>query len=410
MSYKLPNDSSKRWIHRRLAWLLETFGTDRIKSCRTLRPTPEDFPAPWDGSIDGLSGLMDLLTDRYSLSGQPIVFGLDPEAQTDEVAEFLRQAPPMAGCFMPLEDGRLAIMLHPHSLDDRAYLVGVLGHELGHVLHYVSRTYDFNESPLDSEPLTDLTAIAFGLGVFSANASFRVTPAPFDQRITGAGYMTAQELCYGLALVTRLRGESADDIAEALALEQRGYYRAAMLEIDHLTSDRIAAGDLPDEDPDGDAMPYVVQTGDERWKMLIWHPDQIRPLQRNERGYFEPTAEFRQASGWPNHREEILRVLGRWAFDFTYEHLEELFFPAKSELTRWHWDNGGEFPRDGIFVADRFIDETLGIAREGQFPAEIEIDAGGMDRQAWIDWLARRIEGKTISRPLLEALRKELST
>jgi len=82
-------------------------------------------------------------------------------------------------------------------------MVATLSHELAHVKLLGKELLVKND-----EPLTDLTTIAFGLGIFSANSPFRFHQGYDSWGYKREGYLNQMEWGHALAYYARTRSEA----------------------------------------------------------------------------------------------------------------------------------------------------------------------------------------------------------
>jgi hypothetical protein len=102
---------------------------------------------------------------------------------------------------------RNRIRLAPELVADPIALVAVFAHELGHELLLGSRRIDHSRP--DHESLTDLLTVFYGLGIFTANASFEVRqhPSGKGKQPLARGYLREDALAEALVYYAQLRGE-----------------------------------------------------------------------------------------------------------------------------------------------------------------------------------------------------------
>ncbi len=84
-------------------------------------------------------------------------------------------------------------------------LVATLAHELAHERLLGEGRIDPDRA--DGEPLTDLTTVFFGFGIFSANAAFEFSSSSRGWSTSALGYLTERMYGYALAYWSTLRGE-----------------------------------------------------------------------------------------------------------------------------------------------------------------------------------------------------------
>ena len=155
------------------------------------------------------------------------------------------------------EKGRIVIWLEKTRLDEPHSVVSTLAHELGHVLLLADGRCDQNTP--DHEPLTDLLAVYFGLGVFMANNALREV----NWRSGGwsgwslgrRGYLRIPDFAYALALYAHARGEHRPQWAKYLRPDVRALFKT---ESKHLAAGTIPPFDGPD--PDGTTLDDETDT------------------------------------------------------------------------------------------------------------------------------------------------------
>jgi hypothetical protein len=89
---------------------------------------------------------------------------------------------------------------------DPMRLIAVVAHELGHQRLLGEGRLDSDRA--DHEPLTDLAAVHFGMGIFDANAASDFTQGSAGWRRQTLGYLTEPMDGYALACYTRARGDA----------------------------------------------------------------------------------------------------------------------------------------------------------------------------------------------------------
>jgi hypothetical protein len=102
------------------------------------------------------------------------------------------------------DDGKYEIWLNRGLLSDPENLVATLAHEIAHI-----KLLGENRMQVNNEPLTDLTTIVFGLGIFNANAAFQTFKDYHSYRFRSQGYLSQIQWGYALALFGYIRGEKS---------------------------------------------------------------------------------------------------------------------------------------------------------------------------------------------------------
>lgn len=135
-----------------------------------------------------------------------------------------------AGLYHRNSAGKTQISIEGELLKDPMALVGVLAHELGHVI--LLRPGLVDQKDKDMEPLTDLLTVFFGLGIFTANSAFR-----FKQYSNNGtqgwsakklGYLSEEQYGYALARYAFERGETKPPWIKHLCTNVAGYTRRSL--------------------------------------------------------------------------------------------------------------------------------------------------------------------------------------
>ncbi|MFK7740724.1 MAG: hypothetical protein AB8H80_10405 [Planctomycetota bacterium] len=232
---RCPVDSaSSDWLVYRLGWLVETFGLEAgLQS--VLRPTEEDFPERFDGERDSLWPALERIAARL---GVPIdAIDLNVYDKEDSHGDLMRasgldgrwSSTGAAGFYF--EGSRhysinveRSVAKHPTSA------VATLAHELCHALLLGGRHLKGDEE--DGEPLTDLAAVFFGYGIFTANSLIRESSwhsaARSGWSVGRQGYLTFPIVGYALALHASLRAESRPRWGRYLRADARAPFRQGM--------------------------------------------------------------------------------------------------------------------------------------------------------------------------------------
>lgn len=134
-----------------------------------------------------------------------------------------------AGLYISATDeSRLVIAVRSSKLNNPLAVVATMAHELAHVILLGGNLVD-RESQ-DMEPLTDLTIVFLGLGIFTANAA-----AQFEQHQDGRsqgwsmqrlGYLSEQMYGYALVKFAFERGGKTARLEKIPIDERRGILQA----------------------------------------------------------------------------------------------------------------------------------------------------------------------------------------
>jgi hypothetical protein len=244
-------EPSRVWTERRMGWVMDRFGPERVRQARVILPTSDDFPDAYDGSEAAGERLFDRVCTyagversrvhlawvtgddgrRDPAAGGPLLVGRDGTTSG------------AAGLYVSGGDVEHAelIAIDRRNLADPMQLVATAAHELCHV-HLLG---DGHVSPdeEDHEPLTDLLTVCLGLGIFGANASVQDRAWSHAQMsgwsVSKLGYLYQLTWAYALAVFAWVRGEAAPKWARHLRPDVRSVFRNASRYLDkHGPSER----------------------------------------------------------------------------------------------------------------------------------------------------------------------------
>jgi hypothetical protein len=196
-----------------------------------ILPVAEHFPDPYDGTDEAV----DILFQRVCGYMRVDERNIDLEVFPDQADELHRVVPfwhgdsgGTAGLYISATDqSRLVIAIRSSKLKNPLAVVATLAHELAHVILLGGNLVD-RESQ-DMEPLTDLTTVFLGLGIFTANAA-----AQFEQHQDGRsqgwsmqrlGYLSEEMYGYALAKFAFERGEESPGWKKYLSTNVSAFYK-----------------------------------------------------------------------------------------------------------------------------------------------------------------------------------------
>ena len=206
-----------------MQWLAAQFGAASLLETPMVLPTPEFFPEPFSGCEEDVRPMLVrvcqfLRTDpgRVDLS----YFDGDQVQKTEDGAVL----PSAAGFYVQGEGSqRPLIRISSKVLSDPLALVATLAHEVAHDRLLGEKRLTVNVP--DHEPLTDLTTVFFGLGIFPANTAFRT--AAWSEGMmqmfqwSSQGYLKDNVFGYAMALRAWLRGEAQVPWSSHLSINPR---------------------------------------------------------------------------------------------------------------------------------------------------------------------------------------------
>jgi hypothetical protein len=202
-------EARARWLHQNYRWLEDNLAPrDAGAPRRLILPTPEFFPMRNTRDHAFASAVFDRTRDYLDMAEWPCRLTAQDDEDRERREALYRggavgdgRSQGAAGTFSAGEE--IEITYAPDLLSDPTGLVATLAHELAHYL-----LFDIEGDPPagwdELEPLTDLTAVVEGFGVFLCNNAFN-----FGQWNDGQwqgwqwntrGYLNTAELGFALGI------------------------------------------------------------------------------------------------------------------------------------------------------------------------------------------------------------------
>jgi hypothetical protein len=219
-----------------MSWLLSEFGERRLRG-EVVLPTDEYFPGSYRGSEQDVRLVLDRLCKHMDIDPGRVRLeygdgGADPELSAHVPVH--TESTGAAGLH-EAHLGSSVVTVSNELLDRPMALVATIAHELGHVLLLGERRIEADRP--DHEPLTDLLAVFFGLGIFGANAAFDYSRDMRGRysytRSSRLGYLTEPMYGYALALYAWRRGEPDPSWARYLDTNPRALLRQGLRYLTH---------------------------------------------------------------------------------------------------------------------------------------------------------------------------------
>lgn len=212
-------DERRKWLEYAFDWLVGAFGEDSISQRRILIPHHSDFPIRYNGDHESAHQTVAIIARQMEIDPSDIGLLFYKEG-VDELASggahgnklYMGQGKYAGGRYLgKADDGKYHIALEERKLHQPEFMVATLAHELAHIKLLGEQRLEEND-----EQLTDLTTVAFGLGVFNANAAFTTFQDFQSHGWQKLGYLKQMDWGYILALFAALRKENDPDWAKHL--------------------------------------------------------------------------------------------------------------------------------------------------------------------------------------------------
>jgi len=204
-------EADKDWTEQSMLQLIQMFGPEYFKDLNTVIPDKKYFDYKFTGDNSDAFYIMERLVDIMHINPLDIGLGFYYSGSAErfvttpqEKLKGGRQS--SAGQYFDHGLGPKEIWINESQIQDTISLIATLAHELSH--YKLLGEYRIEEN---DEHLTDLTAIAFGFGVFIGNSYFKFTKWQDRQRsgweMTKKGYLPEQVTAYAMAWLAHYRNE-----------------------------------------------------------------------------------------------------------------------------------------------------------------------------------------------------------
>ena len=231
-------DNDRDWIEDSMLYLSNELGYDDFRSLKTITPTKDYFDYTFKGTEDDAGYIMNKIMSIMGINGWEIDL-LYYSEQPVELSEGLTATPSdnlkgnwkgTAGKYVDRGLGKKEIWIEIGQLKKPQSLIATISHELSHY-----KLLGENRIGENDEHLTDLTAIAFGFGIFIANSMFDFSQwtGSFQQgwQMNNQGYLPEQMVAYAMAWLVAYRGESIQ-MEKYLNKSSYKYYRKSIKYLD----------------------------------------------------------------------------------------------------------------------------------------------------------------------------------
>ncbi|WP_395051943.1 hypothetical protein [Flavobacterium sp.] len=214
---KLPvTIDDKEWIEESLLFLRENFSAEHFDNLETITPTKDFYNTIFKGNEEDaefiLKRTMEIMVIKDTeinlefFSDQPIEMANGTILSTP--ADINGSWKSATGFYEDKNDKK-TIYIERNQLKNTISLIVTISHELAHLILLGENRIEEND-----EYLTDLTAIAYGFGIFIGNSRFQHSTfqnsTNFGWQMSNQGYLPEQIIAYSMAWLSKHRKESTD--------------------------------------------------------------------------------------------------------------------------------------------------------------------------------------------------------
>jgi hypothetical protein len=226
------DEKQQLWIEQSSAWIVKQFEI-QARDVVVVLPTPEFFPDTYRAEEEDVDSLLKRVCDYMRVSRDRLeleLFSDKSKEMRNHLPMFESSGRGAAGEFVSSGAGRIKIRISTDHLNDPMSMIAVIAHELGHVLLLADSRISSERK--DHEHLTDLLTVWLGLGIFTANSTFKFSQwsGGFKQgwESRRLGYLTEQMFGYSLAWFAFARGERRPPWSKYLQGNSGPYFKSSM--------------------------------------------------------------------------------------------------------------------------------------------------------------------------------------
>lgn len=239
---KLPiTEEDQKWVEQSLTFLRNSIGEKTLLSVTTVTPTPSFFDRDFDTTEEDAHFILERCTQLMSIEDTvQLEFFSEKERVMDDgtvlstTADIYGRSKGAVGTYQKNESST-TIRLEKELLKDPNKLIATMSHELAH-----HKLLGENRIHYNDEYLTDLTAIAFGFGIFLGNSRFQFQSglrSGFGWQMSSQGYLPEQLIAYAMATLSLKKNETDTSYTEYLTKTLRTDFTKSRDYLQHLKKD-----------------------------------------------------------------------------------------------------------------------------------------------------------------------------
>lgn len=214
---KLPITSDdKNWVDESFLLLQEILGKEHFNGLITITPTKNFYNWTFKGNEEDAEFILERTKEIMMINDATIklkYFSDQPIEMSDGTilstpADINGNWKSASGIYKELENEKI-IYIEKSQLKNTISLIATMAHELSHYILLGENRIEEND-----EYLTDLTAIAYGFGIFLGNSRFQHSKYQNTNfsgwEMSSQGYLPEQIIGYAMAWLSYNRNENTD--------------------------------------------------------------------------------------------------------------------------------------------------------------------------------------------------------
>lgn len=210
--YKCPiTEEDRLWVEESMMMLIDMFGMEYLETKQTILPTKDHFNHDFKGDVDDARFVINRLYQIMDINGSDIAVYVEHlpkssyEVNGNASGGISASWKGASGTYRDMGSVK-EIRIEPDLVKNTIGLISTLAHELSHYKLLGEQRIEEN-----NEYLTDLTVIAFGLGICMANSAFSFSQWSTATRggwnMSKKGYLPEPIIGYAMAWFAHCKGE-----------------------------------------------------------------------------------------------------------------------------------------------------------------------------------------------------------
>jgi hypothetical protein len=209
-------EDDKKWIEESFMFLREIIGPEHFDSLTTITPTKNFYDCTFKGNEEDAEFILERTKELMFIEDSTIKIAYFSD-QPIEMADGTILSSPAdidgkwesaAGIYEDTGNEKI-IYIERGQLKNTLSLIATIAHELAHYILLGENRMEEND-----EYLTDLTAIAYGYGIFLGNSRFQhykfQNVGHAGWQMSSQGYLPEQVIAYAMAWLSIHRNENSD--------------------------------------------------------------------------------------------------------------------------------------------------------------------------------------------------------
>jgi len=207
-------EDDKNWVDNSLNWLFSEFGEEYFLNIQTITPTKNFYDRKFDKTEKDAEFILKKTAELMSIGNIEIKLDFfDDDIVKMEDGTVLLTPEDEYGKWesstgqIEINNNKLIISIENQQLKNPISLIATISHELAH-----QKLLGENRITENDEFLTDLTAIAFGFGIFIGNSRNKFTQFStndgYGWESSSQGYLPEEIISYSMAWLSNKRNEN----------------------------------------------------------------------------------------------------------------------------------------------------------------------------------------------------------